>query len=144
MSNLTRFNPFNELIDPLTEDFFKSFSLRPAYRLVDESPQMKLDVKEDDKSFMVKVDMPGVSKDDIKVLIDSNQISVSAEVHKEKEEKEGAKTIRSERYYGKVYRNFSLGESVDQAAATAKYEDGVLELMLPKRPSTQSRLLKVA
>ena len=61
-----------------------------------------------------------------------------------KEEKEGAKVIRSERYYGSVSRSFTLDENVDQAAAQAKYEDGVLQLTLPKKPNGQARLLKIA
>jgi HSP20 family protein len=92
----------------------------------------------------VKAEIPGVSKDDIKVSVEGNQVSLSAEVKKEKEEKEGAKVIRSERYYGSVSRSFTLDESVDQSAASAKYENGVLQLTLPKKPNGQARLLKIA
>ena len=67
--------------------------------------------------------------------IDGNQVSISAEVKSEKEEKQGEKVLRSERYYGKVYRAFSLAQEVDQENAKAKYENGVLELILPKRAS---------
>ena len=76
--------------------------------------------------------------------MDGNQVSVSAEVRKEKEEKEGAKLIRSERYYGSVSRSFMLDESVDQDAAKAKYENGVLQLTLPKKHNGQSHILKIA
>jgi HSP20 family protein len=85
-----------------------------------------------------------VNKDDIKVSVDGNQVSVSAEVRKEKETKEGAKLIRSERYYGSVSRTFTLDESVDQDAAQAKYENGVLQLTLPKKHNGQSHVLKIA
>jgi HSP20 family protein len=144
MSNLTRFNPFSELRDPFGDDFFKGFAMRPAYRMLDGEPQMRLDLSEDDKNFFVKAEIPGVSKDDIKVSVDGNQVSLSAEVKKEKEEKEGTKVIRSERYYGSVSRSFTLDEHVDQAAAQAKYENGVLLLTLPKKPNGQARLLKIA
>jgi HSP20 family protein len=144
MSNLTRFNPFSELRDPFGDDFFKGFAMRPVYRMLEGGPQMRLDLSEDDKNFFVKAEIPGVNKDDIKVSVDGNQVSLSAEVKKEKEEKEGAKVIRSERYYGSVSRSFTLDESVDQAAAQAKYEDGVLQLTLPKKPNGQARLLKIA
>lgn len=144
MSNLARFNPFSELRDPFSDDFFKGFALRPVYRMMEGEPQMRLDLSEDDRHFFVKAEIPGVRKEDIKVSVDGNQVSVSAEVKKEKEEKEGSKVIRSERYYGSVARSFTLGENVDQSAAQAKYEDGVLQLILPKKPNGQSHMLKIA
>lgn len=144
MSNLARFNPFNELRDPFSDDFFKGFAMRPMYRLMEGEPQMRLDLTEDDKNFFVKAEIPGVRKEDIKVTVDGNQVCLSAEVKKEKEEKEGARVIRSERYYGSVSRSFSLDENVDQTAAVAKYDNGVLQLTLPKKPNGQSHILKIA
>ena len=144
MTTLTRFNPFSELRDPFSDDFFKGFALRPVYRLMEGEPQMRLDLSEDDKNFFVKAEIPGVNKDDIKVSVDGNQVSASAEVRKEKEEKQGARLIRSERYYGSVSRSFTLDENVDQSAAQAKYENGVLQLTLPKKHNGQSHVLKIA
>ncbi len=144
MTTLTRFNPFSELRDPFSDDFFKGFALRPVYRLMEGEPQVRLDLSEDDKNFFVKAEIPGVNKDDIKVSVDGNQVSVSAEVRKEKEEKQGARLIRSERYYGSVSRSFTLDENVDQSAAQAKYENGVLQLTLPKKHNGQSHVLKIA
>jgi HSP20 family protein len=144
MSNLARFNPFSELRDPFADDFFKGFALRPVYRMMEGEPQMRLDLSEDDQNFFVKAEIPGVKKEDIKVSVDGNQVSLSAEVKKEKEEKDGSKVIRSERYYGSVARSFTLGENVDPSAAQAKYDNGVLQLTLPKKPNGQSHLLKIA
>jgi len=144
VSNLARFNPFRELTEPFSDDFFKGFALRPIYRMMEDQPQMKLDLNEDEKSYFVKAEMPGVHKDEIKVMIDGNQVSVTAEMKKEKEEKEGSKTIRSERYRGKIFRSFTLDQAIDQGTATAKYEDGVLELTLPKKPGNHSKLLKIS
>lgn len=144
MTTLTRFNPFSELRDPFSDDFFKGFGMRPVYRLMEGEPQMRLDLSEDEKNFFVKAEIPGVNKEDIKVSVDGNQVSVSAEVRKEKEQKEGAKVIRSERYYGSVSRSFTLDENVDQAAAQAKYENGVLQLTLPKKHNGKSQMLKIA
>jgi HSP20 family protein len=114
------------------------------YRLMESEPQMRLDLTEDDKNFFIKAEIPGVKKEDIKVSVEGNQVSLSAEVKKETEEKEGTNVIRSERYYGSVARSFTLDESVDQSAASAKYEDGVLQLTLPKKPNGQSHILKIA
>jgi HSP20 family protein len=143
MSNLARFNPFSEMMEPFTDDFFKSLALRPVFRLAEGEPQMRLDLTEDDKNFFVKAEIPGVKKEDIKVSVDGNQVSLRAEVKKETEEKEGSKVIRSERYYGSVARSFNLGEGVDPTVSTAKYEDGVLQLTLPKKPNGHAKQLKI-
>ena len=146
MANITRFDPFAELtrFTPFGEDFFKGFALRPVFQGMEGEPQIRLDVTEDDKAYTVKAEIPGVQKSDIKVSIDGNQVSISAEVKKEKEEKEGKKVIRSERYYGSVSRSFSLAQDVDQSAAQAKYDNGVLELTLPKKPGGSAKQITVA
>lgn len=138
-TSLTRFDPFGDL-----DDMFKGFTLRPVLHGMDLEPQIKIDVSEEDKVYVVKAEIPGVSKDDIHVSVDGNQVSISAEVKKEKEEKQGKKIIRSERYYGNVYRSFMLGQSVDQGSAKAKYADGVLELTLPKAAGSASRQLTIS
>jgi HSP20 family protein len=91
----------------------------------------------------VLAEIPGVKKEDIQVSVDGNQVAISAEVKRQKEEKQGEKTLRSERYYGKVYRSFALGQDVDQEKAQAKYENGVLELRLPKKAAASTRTLTV-
>jgi len=147
MANLTRWNPFRELtrFDPFTdvEDFFKDFGVRPAWRGFEMEPQIRLDVAEDDKAYTVKAEIPGVKKEDINVSVDGNLVSLSAEVKSEKEEKEGKKVVRRERYYGSVSRSFTLGHDVDMNKAEAKYEDGVLNLTLPKKPGAEAKKLTV-
>lgn len=137
MGKLTRFDPFNEVarFDPFrgAEDFFKDFSLRPSMRNFDVEPRIKMDVTENDQSYMVKAEIPGVKKEDIKVDIDGNQVSISAETKKETEEKQGETVVRSERYYGQQFRSFTLSAEIDDEKAEAKYRDGVLELTLPKK-----------
>jgi HSP20 family protein len=128
MANLTRYDPFGDL-----DDMFKGLMLRPV-RFEQQVPQIKIDVKENDGAYVVRADIPGVKKEDIKVDVDGNVISISAEVKEEKEQKEGGRVIRSERYYGSMSRSFSLGQDVDEKTAKAKYTDGVLELTLPKKP----------
>ena len=146
MANLTRYDPFNELtrFEPFGDDFFKGFMLRPIFQGLATEPQIKLDVAEEDKAYTVKAEIPGVKKEDIHVSIDGNRVSISAETQQEKEEKQGKKVIRSERYYGKVSRSFSLDQDVDQGAAQAKYSDGVLELTLPKKAGAGVKHLTVA
>lgn len=146
MANLTRYDPFGSLsrFEPFRnfDDMFKGFMVRPV--LQDMEPEIKMDVSEDDKSYTVHAEIPGVKKDDIKVTVEGNQVAISAEVKKEKEEKEGKKVISSERYYGRVYRSFSLDSDVDQNAVKAKYTDGMLELTLPKKPGGKSKEISIS
>ncbi len=142
MGNLIRYTPVDEAFD----DLFRNFWMHPAVRLGGlplPETQIRMDVKEDDKAYIVHAEMPGVKKDDIHVTIDGDQVAISAEVKSEKDVKEGEKVLRSERYYGKVSRAFSLGQDVDQSAAEAKYHDGVLELTLPKKATSASRELAI-
>jgi len=142
MANITRYDPFDLAFEPL-DDIFRGFFRPVRFEGLPQAMQIKLDVKENEKDYTVHAEIPGVKKDDIHVTIEGNQVSVSAEVKKEKEEKEGAKVIRSERYFGKVYRSFSLGHDIDDAAAKAKYADGVLELTLPKKAGSAAKKLAV-
>ena len=146
MANISRYDPFNlTRHDPFSDldDLFKGFFVRPA--LLEGQPQMqiKMDVKEDDNAYTVHADIPGVKKEDIQVSIEGNQVSISAESKMEKEEKKGEKVLRSERYYGKVARSFTLAHDVDEAKAQAKYNNGVLELTLPKKAASSTKKLAI-
>jgi len=139
MSNLIRFNPVDDAFD----DLFRGFFMRPVRLESGQEVQIKMDVKEDEKAYTVHAEIPGVKKDDIHVTIDGNRVAISAEVKNEKEVKEGEEVLRSERYYGKVSRAFTLGSDLDEAASQARYDNGVLELTLPKKATIQSRRLKI-
>jgi HSP20 family protein len=102
-----------------------------------------MDVKEDGDNYLVHAELPGVKKEDIHVVVDGNQVSISAEVKHEKEIKEGDRVLRSERYFGKVSRSFQLGQDIDDAKAAAKFNDGVLELTLPKRAAVANKRLAI-
>jgi HSP20 family protein len=142
MANVTRFDPFQiSGFDPL-EDVFKGF-FRPVRIEGAPDVQIKMDVKEDDKGYTVHAEIPGVKKEDIHVSIDGNQVSISAEARQEKEVKEGEKVLRSERYYGKVARSFSVASDIDEGTSHAKYADGVLELVLPKKAAASSKKLTI-
>jgi len=147
MANITRFDPFEELarFRPLgdVDDFFKGFRMRPLLGDIDIEPRLKVDVTEAEGAYNVKANIPGVKKEDIHVAIDGNEVSIEAEVKKEKEEKKGEKVVRSERYFGKQYRSFTLGHDIDAGKSEAKYSDGVLELKLPKKSNGSSKELKV-
>jgi HSP20 family protein len=133
MANVTRFDPFNDLVD----DLFKGFLVRPvAYEGRGDGgvslPRPKVDVVEKDNAYLVKAELPGVKKEDIHISIDGSQVTIEAEVKREKKD-EKDRELHIERVYGKVMRSFSLPQEVDEGKAQAKVNDGVLELTLPKK-----------
>jgi len=146
MSDLMRYDPFSDVprLGPFRDldDLFRGFLVKPVVR--DVAPSIKVDVSEGDRAYIVRAEIPGVRKQDVDVSVDGKEVSIGAEVKKRDEQKEGEKVIRSERYYGRVFRSFALDHDVDPAAATAKYIDGVLELTLPKKPGTSGKAIKVS
>ena len=141
MANITRFNPFDESLD----DLFRGFFVKPVAFEGEraQAMQLKMDVKENGNAYVVHAEIPGVKKEDIHVSVEGNQVSISAEVKRQSEEKEGERVLRSERYHGKVQRMFTLGADVDSSAAQAKYNDGVLELTLPKKAAASNKRLAI-
>jgi HSP20 family protein len=139
MANLTRYNPFDDFFN----DFGKGFWVKPVALPSGTELTMKIDVKEDDKAFTVKADIPGVKKEDIQIDIDDDRVSLRAEAKQEKEEKKGEKVVYSERSYGMVSRSFTLPTSVDEKNAKAEYKDGVLNLMLPKKSNGAAKRIAV-
>jgi HSP20 family protein len=146
MANITRFDPFNELVD----DLFKGFLVRPMYEGTQPAalPRVKVDVAESNGAYIVTADLPGVKKEDIRVDIDGAQVTLTAEVKREKDagEKDGASGVRvlhAERSYGKVSRSFALPQELDEAKAEAKFRDGVLELTLPKKAAAARKAITI-
>lgn len=112
--------------------------------LGERAPQIRIDVRETDGIYAVKAEIPGVSKEDIDVRIDGNQVTISAELKQEREEKAEGRLLRSECQYGYASRSFQLTDSVDESKADAKYKDGVLHLTLPKRAQAAQKRLAIA
>ena len=142
MANITRYDPFNELVD----DLFKGFFVRPvAYegRAGEGMQRMKVDVAESNGAYLVTAELPGVRKDDIQVTIDGSQVTLAAEVKREKEASQDERVLHTERLFGKVSRSFTLPQEVDEAKAEAKFRDGVLELKLPKKAAAQRKQISI-
>lgn len=140
MANITRYDPFNELVD----DFFKGFLVRPlAFEgRGDALPRLKVDVAEKNGAYVVKGELPGVRKEDIHVTVDGAQVSLEAEVKQEKSTEE-ERVLHMERTYGKVSRVFTLPQEVDEAKVQAKFQDGVLELTLPKKAAAARKQITI-
>ena len=141
MASVQRFDPFNELVD----DLFKGFLVRPlSYEGRNEAlPRMKVDVAERNGAYTVTAELPGVKKEDIQVTIDGAQVTLTAEVKREREAAQDERVLHAERIFGKVSRTFTLPQEVDEAKAEAKFRDGVLELALPKKSATQRKQISI-
>ena len=133
---------YDSLAGTAIDDLFRGF-FAPV-RLEKSGPAaIKMDVTESDGGYLVRAEVPGVKKDEIQVTIEGNQVTIAAEIKREAEPKEGERLLRSERYYGAVYRSFVLPVEIDQDASQAKHADGVLELTLAKRPANLGRKLTI-
>lgn len=140
MTRLSVYDPFAEVFPELFRGFFQ-----PAPRAAGaEALEVRIDVKEADGEYTVHAEMPGVKKDDIHVQIDGNRVSISAEVKRESEKKEGERVLRSERYYGAVARSFALGSEIDESKSNAKFDNGVLTLTLPKKTAPAAKRLSIS
>ena len=145
MRNITRFDPVTDMFD----DLLKGFFVRPVTSAgLDNQGQeqvrrARIDVLVQNGEFKVLAELPGVKKEDIKVQIDGDQVSISAEARVEREAKEGERVLHSERYYGKVARTVTLGAELDEARAVAKFENGVLELTLPRKQSVAAKQITI-
>lgn len=137
--DLARFDPFRD-IDEMFRDFSPS-----VWRNAENAPRMRMDVNETEKEYVIKVEIPGVQKEDIKVAINGSQVSLSAEIKEEKSASDTGKSgaLRSERYYGQLQRSFTLPQEVDDDQAEARYENGVLHLLLPKRVGSGGKQLSI-
>ncbi|MCB1955441.1 MAG: Hsp20 family protein [Rhodocyclaceae bacterium] len=129
--------------DPV-EDFFRGFFVRPVeFGKKDDVAPMRIDVRENAEGFEVHAEMPGVRKEDIQVQVDGPLVSITAERRQEKEERDGERVIRSERYFGKIARSFQLGADIDAEHTLARFADGVLTLQLPRKEVQPKRNISI-
>lgn len=137
-SNLTRFNPFGDLAGLDTwrgiEDIFRRVPVVGSLA-GNTPPSIRLDVNENEEAYQVSAEVPGINKEDVHVSVEGNIVSIRVESRRTQEEKDGDTVLRSERYYGVQTRRFSLAQDIDESRASAKCENGVLELILPKKKS---------
>ena len=113
--------------DDIVKDFFSGFSNIRASRGV----YPLLDIKEDKDKYTIGIEIPGVEKKDLKISVKKEKLVIQGE-KKEEKKKEQESYLRVERSYGKFVRSISLPTEVDQSKITAKYNDGVLKITLPK------------
>jgi HSP20 family protein len=140
MQNVISYDPRTDTgFDELFRGFFKPVRLEGAPSPV----TIKMDVIETDNGYLVHSEMPGVRKEDIDVAIEGNQVTITAEVKREWDKKEGDRLLRNERYFGNIYRSFTLPAELDESACEAKYDNGVLELKLVTKATAPGKRLAI-
>ena len=149
MANLLtrrRNDPFSPLFGDWMDDLWNRTGLTTMPRYAADMPAVEralMDVVDKGDHFEIKVDMPGVKKEDIEVSIEGSRVAIRAETRTTKEEKEGERVLHTERFAAMYARTFELPADVSEAGAEARYEDGVLTLMLPKRAPVSSKKLTI-
>lgn len=134
--NMTVWNPFREMENMLnrythaTGRGLDTMGLDTDMELTEWAPTV--DIKENDDSYMILADLPGVAKDDIDVRLDNGVLSISGEKHVDKETGKGTRHHRTERFHGSFSRRFTLPSTIDAEKVNADYKDGVLTLAIPK------------
>jgi HSP20 family protein len=133
-----RNSDLSRLFDDTIERFFNNDAQ------TNEAFSPALDVTESAQIWTVKLDLPGVAKEDVKIAIDGKQVNVEAEVRKDDERKEGDRVVYRERKVSRYARSFMLPAEVDQSESGAKLDSGVLTLTLAKKRATQTAQLQVS
>jgi HSP20 family protein len=158
--NLTRRNPsalpayrprafddqFGRLIDNMFDDMFSTFSPGGAlssWSGAEGATSPRLNVSETDKGYEVQAELPGVNKEDVKLAIDHQRVTIEAEVKRESGQREGENVLYSERSASRFMRSFTLPGEVDEANAQARMENGVLTLTLPKKQGSEATRIAI-
>ena len=126
-------------LDDLFAGFFRP--IQDSARGVSQS--IRIDVSEDANAYRVAASLPGVKKEDIHVSVDQNEVTISAEIKREAAEREGERVLLSERFFGKATRVFSVAQDIEETAIQAKYTDGILSLVLPKKAPVSAKRITI-
>ena len=142
--SLVRWDPMREMDDVLNR--YSRMLDTPGRMNLDLFPQgdwmPRVDIMETDDSFIIKMDLPEVKKEDVKVAIDDGVLSISGERHQEKEEK-GKKYQLVERSYGSFRRSFSVPDNLDEAKVNASFKDGILKVTCGKKEQAKRKAIEV-
>jgi HSP20 family protein len=136
---------FGRMVETIFEDLIAPAAQAAAFSRFSEEGTMspRVDISENDQAYMVKAEMPGVKKEDVKVSIENQRVTIEAEVKHEEEKKEGDNVVIAERSARKYMRSFLLPAEVDDSAAEARLEDGILTLTVPKKQAAAAKRLTV-
>jgi len=148
---LIKWNPERELLN-IEKEFSRMFDLlgnRFGNKTNDETEQYGLadwapltDIYEDDNNFKLKVDLPGIKKEDVKISYSDGQLSISGE-RKQETENKNSKYHRVERLFGKYYRSFALPKKILEDKIEAEFKDGQLIINIPKSEEAKPKQLEI-
>lgn len=151
MRALMRWDPFREM-EELQRRMLALLNWRPfgknTIKLAEEEditvPEWSplVDIVEEDKEYLIKVELPEVSKDDVRVTVEGGTLTISGERKMEKEQK-GRRVHRLERYYGRFERSFTIPEDAEPENIKAEFKDGVLRVHLPKSEKARPKQIEV-
>ncbi|ABM17159.1 Hsp20/alpha crystallin family protein [Marinobacter nauticus] len=148
MSNITRWNPISEFEDMMNR-YNRMFGLartngeregKDLFSRSDWAPAV--DIKETPEAFMVEAELPGMSKDDVKVTVHDGVLTIQGE-RKSEEETKDKKLHRIERFYGSFMRRFTLPDNVDENSVKANFKDGLLTLSIQKAEPKEPKAIEV-
>jgi HSP20 family protein len=134
---------FGRLVEHMFDDFFSPFARGTPLQAQGGALSPRLDLNETDKTFEIRAEMPGVKKEDLKVSIDHERITIEGECREANERREGENVVYSERSTGKFMRSFILPSEVDDTTAQARLENGILSLSLPKKQGSEPHRLTI-
>jgi len=133
---------FGRMVESMFEDFFAPLTQGQRWAGGDAATP-RLDVSETEKTYEIQAELPGVQKEDIKVSVDGQRVTIEAECRQANERREGETVVYAERTARRFMRSFALPTEVDDASAQARLENGVLLLSLPKKQGTEARRLTI-
>ena len=133
----------NVFTDPF-EDLMRGFLFPRLSYEGQNAARFPMDVSENEIAVRVRADLPGVRKEDIAVSVEGNTVTITAEVRADVDGRSADRVLRAERYVGRLERSFSLAPEIEEDGAEARYVDGVLELVLPKKVATAHKRIVVS
>jgi HSP20 family protein len=135
MTRVSLYDPLSDVFPTLFRNFFAdpAIARETAVTAPARAAAPRIDVIEQESGYVLRADMPGVAKDAINIDIEANRVTIRADVKRDEAASGSDRILRSERYVGALARSVVLADEVDEAAATATFENGVLELTLPRK-----------
>ncbi|MCA2004744.1 MAG: Hsp20/alpha crystallin family protein [Ignavibacterium sp.] len=149
---LVKFNPVRDLLN-FEREFNRMFNALESRFGISRAPEIDeeyenavwmplTDIYEDNDKYTLKVDLPGIKKDDVKINYANGKLSISGERVQESETKD-AKWHRIEKSYGKYYRSFTLPEQIQEDKISAEFKDGLLTITIPKAEEAKPKEIEI-
>ena len=142
---IIRWDPFRDITtfrERMNKLFEDTLSTREEKDLMATAWSPSVDIYETENEIVLSAELPGVNEDDVEIKIEDRTLSLRGERKLEKETKE-ENYHRIERSYGSFYRSFTLPNNVDMEKIKAEHDNGILKIMMPKKPELKPRKIKV-